>query len=121
MPELPLRPHRPRDGGGVPGVRRRRTMKPHPRIRKTVKWGGAAVTVLLVVLWIGSGWCAIGFQVNWNHVWVDGGTLKFGTLDATYGHGWVTQQRKTQASMSWHRWAWQPIGNICVRQGFPRW
>jgi hypothetical protein len=30
-------------------------MKPHPRIRKTIKWGGAAVTVLLVVVWIGSG------------------------------------------------------------------
>jgi len=27
-------------------------MKPHPRIRKAIKWGGAAVTVLLVVLWI---------------------------------------------------------------------
>jgi hypothetical protein len=32
-------------------------MKPHPRIRKTIKWGGAALTVLLVVVWIGSGWC----------------------------------------------------------------
>ena len=32
-------------------------MKPHPRIRKTIKWGGAAVTVLLVVVWVGSGWC----------------------------------------------------------------
>jgi hypothetical protein len=31
-------------------------MNPHPRIRKTIKWGGAAVTVLLVVVWIGSGW-----------------------------------------------------------------
>jgi hypothetical protein len=30
-------------------------MKPHPRIRKTIKWGGAAVTLLLVVAWIGSG------------------------------------------------------------------
>jgi hypothetical protein len=32
-------------------------MKPHPpphKIRKTIKWGGAAVTVLLVVVWIGS-------------------------------------------------------------------
>ena len=32
-------------------------MKPHPPphiIRKTIKWGGAAVTVLLVVVWIGS-------------------------------------------------------------------
>ena len=31
-------------------------MKPHPKIRKTIKWGGAVVTVLLVVVWIGSGW-----------------------------------------------------------------
>src|SRR5437762_2158764 len=31
-------------------------MKPYPRIRKTVKWGGAAVTVLLLVVWIGSAW-----------------------------------------------------------------
>src|SRR4051812_37657088 len=31
-------------------------MKPHPRIRKTIKWGGAVLTVLLVALWIGSGW-----------------------------------------------------------------
>jgi hypothetical protein len=27
-------------------------MKPHPRIRKAIKWGGAVVTVLLVVVWI---------------------------------------------------------------------
>ena len=31
-------------------------VRPHPRIRKTVKWGGSAVTLLLVVVWIGSGW-----------------------------------------------------------------
>ncbi len=36
-------------------------MKPHPRIRKTIKWGGAVVTVLLVVVWGGSGW--------WDVVW----------------------------------------------------
>jgi hypothetical protein len=29
-------------------------MKPHPRMRKTIKWGGAVVTVLLVVVWIAS-------------------------------------------------------------------
>ena len=38
-------------------------MKPHPRIRKTVKWGGAAVTVLLVVVWIGSGWRSAAFRL----------------------------------------------------------
>jgi hypothetical protein len=31
-------------------------MKPHPRIRKAIKWGGAAATVLLVVVWISSAW-----------------------------------------------------------------
>jgi hypothetical protein len=31
-------------------------MKPHARIRKTIKWGGAAVTALLVAAWIGSAW-----------------------------------------------------------------
>jgi hypothetical protein len=35
-------------------------MKPHPRIRKTIKWCGAAVTVLLVVVWIASGWFGVG-------------------------------------------------------------
>jgi hypothetical protein len=36
-------------------------MKPHPRIRKTIKWGGAAVTVLLAGLLITSRW--------WNYDW----------------------------------------------------
>lgn len=31
-------------------------VKPHPRIRKTVKWGGLVLTALLTVVWIGSGW-----------------------------------------------------------------
>jgi hypothetical protein len=40
------------------------TMKPHPRIRKTIKWGGAAVTVLLVVLWIAGGWWKAEFRLS---------------------------------------------------------
>ncbi len=35
-------------------------MKPHPKLRKTIKWAGAAVTMLLVVAWIGSGWWILG-------------------------------------------------------------
>jgi len=37
------------------------------KVRKTVKWGGAGLTVLLVVVWIGSGW--------WNVVWRSNGNL----------------------------------------------
>jgi hypothetical protein len=31
-------------------------MKPHPRTRKAIKWGGAAATLLLVAALIASGW-----------------------------------------------------------------
>ncbi len=36
-------------------------MRPHPKIRKTVKWGGAAVSALLLVAWIGSVWCSVSW------------------------------------------------------------
>ena len=35
-------------------------MKPHPRIRKTIKWGGAAVPTLTGAVWIGGGWAEFG-------------------------------------------------------------
>jgi hypothetical protein len=35
-------------------------MRPHPRIRKTIKWGGAAVTVLLLIAWLASIWRSFG-------------------------------------------------------------
>ncbi|HMN40146.1 MAG TPA: hypothetical protein PKE29_04825, partial [Phycisphaerales bacterium] len=38
-------------------------MKPHPKLRKTIKWGGAAVTALLVVVWVGSGWWNIEYAM----------------------------------------------------------
>lgn len=40
-------------------------MKPHPRIRKTVKWGGAAISVLLCAVWVGTAW--------WSVLWIGGG------------------------------------------------
>jgi len=30
-------------------------------VRKTVKWGGAGLTVLQLVVWVGSGWMTIGY------------------------------------------------------------
>ncbi len=53
-------------------------MRPHPRIRKAVKWGGAVVCALLVVIWIGSGWYFLrsglvgrfGGEVNAGAFWV---------------------------------------------------
>ena len=52
-------------------------MNPHPKIRKTVKWGGAAVTVLLGVVWIGSGW--------WNLTYRTSGGLKYLIAGGAFG------------------------------------
>jgi heme A synthase len=62
-------------------------MKPHPtppphRIRKTIKWGGAAVTVLLVVVWIGSGWITVGYQYPRGGISVGAGLLFTADFDA---------------------------------------
>lgn len=39
-------------------------MKPHPRIRKTIKWSGAAASLLLLVAWIGSGFRYLGYVTS---------------------------------------------------------
>ncbi len=39
----------------------RSSMRPHPRIRKTIKWGGAAATLVLVAAWIASAWWDAGW------------------------------------------------------------
>ena len=55
-------------------------MKPHPRIRKTIKWGGAAVTVLLVVVWLSSAW----WQFGWVHHKGSWMLAQDGRLDVLY-------------------------------------
>ena len=93
LPEVPLRPHRPCGGRDLSGVRRGEfhfpspPMKPHPRppyIRKTTKWGGAAVTVLLVGVLVASRWWSLVYvhssHIGWSGVrngfaggfWCDG-------------------------------------------------
>ena len=39
-------------------------MKPHPRIRKTIKWGGASLMLLVTVVWLISGWIAVGYATS---------------------------------------------------------
>ncbi len=45
-------------------------MRPHPRIRKTVKWGGASLAVLVLIMWIGSDWYFA--QYNWGSLTLQG-------------------------------------------------
>ena len=71
-------------------------MRPHPRIRKTIKCGGAALTVLLVVVWIGSAWWAVGWQpTDYTHIEVE-----YGQLRISHTEGWVA---RSEASLSVRR------------------
>jgi hypothetical protein len=108
-----LRPRGDREGCGVSGVRERGgcgggSMKPHPtphRIRKTIKWGGAAVTVLLVVVWIGSGWWEwfVPFPGGGNFGMISGGF----EYDAwPQGRTGITVHRC--ADGRFHLWWWPP-------------
>jgi hypothetical protein len=57
-------------------------MKPHPRIRKTIKWGGAVVTLLLAVVWIGSGWWHLDCWASKSALLIN---VSGGTLGAMWG------------------------------------
>ena len=60
-------------------------MKPHPsphRIRKTIKWGGAAVTVPLVGVWVASVWCGATCETDDQKGRVSGCAVAHGTLHA---------------------------------------
>jgi hypothetical protein len=65
-------------------------VKPHPRIRKTVKWGGAVVSVLLVVVWVGSGWwSAAWYGANGYAVYVEEGVAVIRHVDPSSWQGWT--------------------------------
>ncbi len=86
-------------------------MRPHPRIRKTIKWCGAAVTVLLVVVWIGSGACLVSYGGTpidaWSWTLGEGGVAVDGyTPQANTGGTIVTnvpgwEARRTPFLLAW--------------------
>ncbi len=98
-------------------------MNPHPRIRKTIKWGGAVVTVLLVVVWIGSGW----WGAKWNIPGLSAGGLSNGSLcvesqgvsekHAYFSYGRVPFGWRVKWAMNGRGVAWVdifPLWPVCV-------
>ncbi len=74
-------------------------MKPHPRIRTTIKWGGAAVTVLLLVVWIGSGrWYGYQYLTTSTSVGYGDGCVK------------ISHAVKLQLHAERHWFAFKPSG-----------
>ena len=96
-------------------------MKPHPRIRKAIKWGGAAVTVLLAVVWIDS-WTS---YYSWGASSRGPVTIQRGVVDIAYlprSPQYIEEDLLTLAT-GLHRlgdFAWVPLhGGAAVR--FPLW
>lgn len=80
-------------------------MKSHPHIRKTVKWGGAVVTVLLVVVWMGSArWTLRYATTRGDHLWI--GDSGVGVFD----FGGAQPRQKARWRFAETRWAvvWRP-------------
>jgi hypothetical protein len=53
-------------------------MKPHPRIRKTIKWGGLALGLLLAGVWVRSEVACEMYCAGASHVYYVNGTLAIG-------------------------------------------
>src|SRR5262249_42605225 len=61
-------------------------MKPHPRIRKTVKWVGAVATAMLFVVWVGSGWfCWRDIQWSTSRFDIGNGLVSITRIDNWHG------------------------------------
>ena len=90
-------------GGGV-GAWYAVGVNPHPRIRKTVKWGGAVVSVLLLVVWVGSGWCSAGWWVSGTG-WVGVEAGRFGI--APFIRSTLGREPGVYGPLPWHvNWGW---------------
>src|ERR1043165_2134481 len=55
-------------------------MKPRPRMRATIKWGGAVITVLLLIGWVGSRWYTADVRLE--------ATIAIGAVDGQLVIGW---------------------------------
>jgi hypothetical protein len=92
-------------------------MKPHPRIRKTIKWGGAAVTLLLVVVWIASGW----WHIDWIGTRVSCG-LGQGCAYVGHHRSYPDEWRGPSAG-AWYRaprWMLAPSSNLVADNVDPK-
>ena len=86
-------------------------MKPHPRIRKTIKWGGASTTLLLVVVWLTSGWGFVsyspdgssGIGLSAGRVWVQ--TSRYYGVADGFDYG-----RSIDGGWHFELWPWRFCG-----------
>jgi len=113
----------------MPGVRQQKepAMKPHPRIRKTVKWGGAVGTVLLLVLWVASARLEISFApLSEYDGFAKGGTVQLRSLrgggpNADSFIFYVAHRFKPAPPFQWNLWAFSRSRGGSWVLAFPIW
>jgi hypothetical protein len=94
-------------------------MTPHPRIQKTLRWAGAAVTMLLLVLWIGSGWIGTTLattKTSFVAVWTGQVYVAIGDVPLPMSAGDMEWGRTKRYTLYWYGFA-RPLVNgglICV-------
>lgn len=89
------------------------------RVRKTVKWGGAVLTVLLVVVWIASRWFAlVWISPSGSVAAVSSGELKHVAHQEALvmaGPGWHSVRVPDPSLRSEFYWAsWKPVPSFTI-------
>ena len=103
-----LPPRRSQARCSLPGMRRGgEGVKRLPRLRKVCKWTGLVLSVLLLVVWVGSGW--YGLHVRTQHWNIDlmRGVLVFAEADPMFGpHVFVRHPLRIERLSPHAQFAW---------------
>lgn len=86
-------------------------MKPHPGVRRAIKWTGAPASVLLLAAWIGSGWHAVSWTGSGGARWeLSEGRLTFNHLQIPMPETYrgVRFGRTRRFTLQWDLWVRNP-------------
>lgn len=82
------------------------------RIRGTIKWGGAALTVLLLIVWVGSASYRGGFIVGKIVLWFDAGAVVI--TNSSQPHLYWTFEYGSSAPFRWWIFYRPTVGGALV-------
>ena len=90
-------------------------MRPHPRIRAAVQWGGLGLTLLLAAVWVASAWWGCKYRFG-PGTWLEGGTglVQFVHNQDPSTDGWwnpgLRAYRFKTPQMYWRfQWSYKPV------------
>jgi hypothetical protein len=96
-------------------------MKPHPRIRKTVKWGGPILCVAIVVLFVASASMRLAYWHSSSgiEVYANSGFIAAGVWLPVESPGWSVDRERY--AIQWWRFEWHVYSLEMWAIAFPIW